>query len=669
MFFSKLLIYASVLFTSKSFPQKRAREGPLELDKRYSSSKEVRTYSGLPVELRCAFKYGIPPVRAGIFHGGLKVASQENDINTVKISVGRRNSDFGLYTCMAEDSNHHKITHNITLKKIDPSKISTDGKRVTCSRDGMQLNLDRLMYPWLQPSYFNMHLLDNHCQPYIINMTHIIVKTSFKDCKTMEKNSPRRITYRNILMAFVRAPSWKVITRVPDIFFPFQCHFEREKVASVSTELNEVLVSYPSEPLAADKSKSTPRFVRSFKGFQVRLVCSFKGGISPVTISVFKGGRRIIQGVLVKGKALYVTVKTNRTAAFGSYDCIAKDFKGTRVKQRITLQKAGPRDMKSDGLAVTCHSDGMDVTLSRFAYPWLDPSLLHLSLIQSNCIAYNVTDSYVRIQVPLVGCGTKIRLKNKFVLESRNVIIIIARRPSGIKVIYLPQIHFRVFCAFEIDRSHKNTTLKAIEPLAIDTSESSSNIIFSPPNMTFKLRCVIHGGEPPIKLSLSRHNVIVAHTRARSLRLLLRPTFEDSGRYVCKATDARERTVNHVINLKVPVTGIIFNSGVEVECSSKFTKVLLTRAQYPWFNPRRMRMHLNDPFCKSHVNSTHVSFEFPRGGCGSRHITLSNKVMFFNRVFIVNKSHHKITRRIMTIHFSCKYRVIESIAHKMKGFL
>ena len=62
----------------------------------------------------------------------------------------------------------------------------------------------------------------------------------------MEKNSPRRITYRNILMAFVRAPSWKVITRVPDIFFPFQCHFEREKVASVSTELNEVLVSYPS---------------------------------------------------------------------------------------------------------------------------------------------------------------------------------------------------------------------------------------------------------------------------------------------------------------------------------------------------------------------------------------------------------------------------------------
>ena len=100
-------------------------------------------------------------------------------------------------------------------------------------------------------------------------------------------------------------------------------------------------VRFLSEPLAADKSKSTPRFVRSFKGFQVRLVCSFKGGISPVTISVFKGGRRIIQGVLVKGKALYVTVKTNRTAAFGSYDCIAKDFKGTRVKQRITLQKAG----------------------------------------------------------------------------------------------------------------------------------------------------------------------------------------------------------------------------------------------------------------------------------------------------------------------------------------
>lgn len=80
-------------------------------------------------------------------------------------------------------------------------------------------------------------------------------------------------------------------------------------------------------------------------------------------------------------------------------------------------------------------------------------------------------------------------------------------------------------------------------------------------------------------------------------------------------------------------------------------------------------MYLNDLFCKFYVNSIYVLFEFLWGGCGSRYIILLNKVMFFNRVFIVNKLYYKIIRRIMIIYFFCKYRVIDSIVYKMKGFL
>lgn len=128
----------------------------------------------------------------------------------------------------------------------------------------------------------------------------------------------------------------------------------------------------------------------------------------------------------------------------------------------LLLFNPGPHDINSDGLAVKCQSDRMDVTLSRLEYPWLDPSLLHLKLINSDCSAYNVTDSQVEIQIPLSRCGTRTRVKNKFVLESRNVVIIKAKRPPGVKVTYLPQIHFRIFCAYEMDRSRNEITLKGI---------------------------------------------------------------------------------------------------------------------------------------------------------------------------------------------------------------
>lgn len=88
-----------------------------------------------------------------------------------------------------------------------------------------------------------------------------------------------------------------------------------------------------------------------------------------------------------------------------------------------------------------------------------------------------------------------------------------------------------------------------------------------------------------------------------------------------------------------------------------------------------MRMHLNDPICRpSFINSTHVSFKMPLGGCGSRHITSPRKVVFTNRVFIVENSYHgykkKEMKTMMEIHFLCKYRRVglfsESVSQKRR---
>ena len=119
------------------------------------------------------------------------------------------------------------------------------------------------------------------------------------------------------------------------------------------------------------------------------------------------------------------------------------------------------------------------------------------------------------------------------------------------------------------------------------------------------------------------------------------------------------------------VNRVIFNKGARIECGSQFTTTIVTRANYPWFNPRCMRMHLNDPGCRPYVNNTHVSFKFPLGACGSRHITSSRKVIFTNRVLIVNKPDYKEggEKSIMEIHFYCKYRRTDSPNHKTKGFL
>lgn len=95
------------------------------------------------------------------------------------------------------------------------------------------------------------------------------------------------------------------------------------------------------------------------------------------------------------------------------------------------------------------------------------------------------------------------------------------------------------------------STMTLLGPLMPDLSDSSHTVV-SPPKMTTKLRCVFQGGEPPIRVSMSRHKVKIAHAQGRTLSFVIKPHIYDDGHFVCRATDARNKTVTHKINLHVP---------------------------------------------------------------------------------------------------------------------
>jgi len=132
-----------------------------------------------------------------------------------------------------------------------------------------------------------------------------------------------------------------------------------------------------------------------------------------------------------------------------------------------------------------------------------------------------------------------------------------------------------------------------------------------------------------------------------------------------------------MISFFFAVHGVVFDKGTAaIECGSQFTTVTLDRAKYPWYDPKRMRTHLNNPVCEpSFVNTTHVRFNMPLGGCGSKHITSPGKVIFTNRVLFVEEDNHhgyreKESKTLMEIYFLCKYRrtdfLSESLSQKGK---
>ena len=131
--------------------------------------------------------------------------------------------------------------------------------------------------------------------------------------------------------------------------------------------------------------------------------------------------------------------------------------------------------------------------------------------------------------------------------------------------------------------------------------------------------------------------------------------------------------LSFLLSFFLPVVhGIVWNKGAEIDCGSKITTVTLFRANFPWLDIRRMHVHLIDPTCRGYLNSTHVSFRFQTGGCGSKHIKSSSRdVIFSNTVFIVNKPYFQERKHksILEINFYCKYSHTGGGNKKIKGFL
>ena len=63
-------------------------------------------------------------MRAVITHEGKIVARQENNTQTVKATVKLLKKEHELYTCLAEDANHKKMTYNIELTLIGMQDLS-----------------------------------------------------------------------------------------------------------------------------------------------------------------------------------------------------------------------------------------------------------------------------------------------------------------------------------------------------------------------------------------------------------------------------------------------------------------------------------------------------------------------------------------------------------------
>ena len=121
-----------------------------------------------------------------------------------------------------------------------------------------------------------------------------------------------------------------------------------------------------------------------------------------------------------------------------------------------------PGDLTAEGVTVTCTDRYMDVQLNRLIYPWLDETKHALHLVRSNCTPYSVTDTDVKIQAPLDGCGTTRVQKSSFVSEFRNMFVARVKPVRESRITYLPDTYFLFHCVYEMVPSQGITVLQPI---------------------------------------------------------------------------------------------------------------------------------------------------------------------------------------------------------------
>lgn len=146
------------------------------------------------------------------------------------ISHSSQNYCICLYTHLPKSGSGNGIKRINTqlLYLLDHAAVPRDGVYTTCSESSFHVIMNRTLYPWLQPSLKHLHLRDHSCEPWHINNTHIILNSTYDQCKTIRKESYGEIIYDNVFIVHVKPRDGFPMLNVPDIEFDIECRLRRK---------------------------------------------------------------------------------------------------------------------------------------------------------------------------------------------------------------------------------------------------------------------------------------------------------------------------------------------------------------------------------------------------------------------------------------------------------
>lgn len=96
-----------------------------------------------------------------------------------------------------------------------------------CKNHYMDVALNRLVYPWLDPGTLHMNLIQSNCTAYNVTDMQIRIQAPLYGCgtKTLRKNK-FVLESRNVFIAREKRPPGFNVTYLPDTYFPFVCRYE-----------------------------------------------------------------------------------------------------------------------------------------------------------------------------------------------------------------------------------------------------------------------------------------------------------------------------------------------------------------------------------------------------------------------------------------------------------
>lgn len=127
-----------------------------------------------------------------------------------------------------------KRSNKIDLKKCSSFFFSTESRfidsHVTCTQDFIQLDVKFNSRLWQTlRSKIDMYLNDDHCKPFLVNSSHVLIKTSHYNCGTKSEVTPDHLIFTNTFIAREETGTGQVVSFFPDVEVTFRCTYDRKK--------------------------------------------------------------------------------------------------------------------------------------------------------------------------------------------------------------------------------------------------------------------------------------------------------------------------------------------------------------------------------------------------------------------------------------------------------